>query len=151
MVDQATERTTIAAPVDRVLATVVDFEHYPEWARDIKDARVDTRDDEGRPVEVTFRAAAMGRSTNYTLRYDYAQLPDEISWRLLRGDIMRRLDGTYEFRPVDGDAGSTDVVYHLVVELAIPLPGFVKRRAEAIIMHTALRELKARVEPVAGT
>ena len=40
--------------------------------------------------------------------------------------------------------GATDVTYDLTVELVVPLPGFVKRRAEQI-MHT-LWELKARVE-----
>jgi hypothetical protein len=28
----------------------------------------------------------------------------------------------------------------------VPLPGFIKRRAQSRIMHTALEELKARVE-----
>ena len=56
---------------------------------------------------------------------------------------MRRLDGEYRFEP-DGDA--THVVYELEVDLIIPLPGFVKRRAEHKIMHTALDELRAHVE-----
>jgi hypothetical protein len=59
---------------------------------------------------------------------------------------MRRLDGAYDLTPVDGDPNSTDVTYHLSVDLVVPLPGFVKRRAEAKIMHTALRELRAHVE-----
>ncbi len=59
---------------------------------------------------------------------------------------MRRLDGAYEFLPVTDDPDRTDVVYHLTVELVVPLPGFVKRRAESKIMHNALRELKAHVE-----
>jgi hypothetical protein len=33
-----------------------------------------------------------------------------------------------------------------VAELRVPIPGFIKRRAEARIMTTALRNLKARVE-----
>jgi hypothetical protein len=33
-----------------------------------------------------------------------------------------------------------------VVELLLPLPGFVKRRAEGRIMHTALPQLKVRAE-----
>ena len=44
------------------------------------------------------------------------------------------------------DGGATDVVYELEVELVVPLPGFVKRRAEHKIMHTALDELRAHVE-----
>jgi hypothetical protein len=34
----------------------------------------------------------------------------------------------------------------LEAELKVPIPGFIKRRAEGRIMHTALRQLKARVE-----
>ena len=59
---------------------------------------------------------------------------------------MRRLDGSYEFHAIDGDPTRTDVVYRLTVELIVPLPAFVKRRAETKIMNNALRELKAHVE-----
>jgi ribosome-associated toxin RatA of RatAB toxin-antitoxin module len=144
MPDQATERTIIAVPPERCFEVIVDFERYPVWAKDIKQATVDERDADGRGVQVTYRAAAMGRSTSYTLRYDYAGAPRTLSWELVRGDIMRRLDGTYVFEPADG--GSTDVTYHLTVDLLFPLPGFVKRRAEGRIMHTALRELKQHLE-----
>jgi hypothetical protein len=88
----------------------------------------------------------MGRSTSYTLRYDYSDAPRQLPWKLVSGDIMRRLDGAYEFHPVDGDGDRTDVEYSLTVELIVPLPAFVKRRAESKIMHNALRELKAHVE-----
>ena len=55
---------------------------------------------------------------------------------------MTRLDGEYEFTPIPDDPNSTQVTYYLSVDLVVPLPGFVKRRAEARIMHTALDELK---------
>ena len=98
-----------------------------------------------------FRAAAMGRSTTYLLGYDYAAAPLRLAWRLLEGDITRQLDGSYDFRPVEGDDAVTDVDYELTAELVVPLPGFVKRRAETRIMQTALRDLKARVEAVAAS
>ena len=44
----------------------------------------------------------MGRSTNYTLRYEYGTAPTRISWSLLRGDIMRRLDGSYVLENLRG-------------------------------------------------
>ena len=146
MVDQAHERATIAAAAERLWEVAIDFEKYPVWAHDLKEARVVERDDEGRATKVAFRAAAMGRSTRYTLAYDYEGFPDRMSWELAEGDIMRRLDGSYTFSPVEGDREATDVVYELTVELVIPLPGFVKRRAESKIIHTALRELKEFVE-----
>jgi hypothetical protein len=144
MADQATQTMEIAASAERILAVILDFEAYPTWARDLKGVTVDGVDGEGRGHEVTFRAAAMGRSTGYTLRYEYGADPTAISWELVRGDIMRRLDGSYVLEPVADDR--TLVTYHLAVDLIVPLPAFVKHRAESKIIHTALRELRAHVE-----
>lgn len=143
MADQATETMEIAAPAETILAVLLDFDAYPTWARDLKGVTVDARDEEGRGREVTFRAAAMGRSTSYTLRYDHHA--DGLSWELQRGDIMRKLDGSYQLQAAR-TPGRTLVTYHLAVDLVVPLPGFVKRRAEQKIVHTALRELRAHVE-----
>ena len=111
-----------------------DFEQYPVWAKDVKDVVVRSRDDQGRATEVEFRASALGRSTHYTLGYDYSQAPAVLSWRMLRGDIMRSIDGAYHFS--SNASGGTDVRYDLAIELVVPLPGFVKRRAEARILNT---------------
>ena len=146
MAEQATETMEIAAPPERVLEILLDFEAYPTWARDVKGVTVESHDAEGRGSEVTFRAAAMGRSTSYTLRYTYDDEPCRIAWELVRGDIMRKLDGSYLLVPGPATTGCTHVTYHLDVDLVVPLPGFVKRRAEAKIIHTALRELRAHVE-----
>ena len=145
MPDQATERTRIDAPPDKVHAVALDIERYPEWARDVKEAVVAERDAEGRPLRVAFRAAAMGHSARYILKYDYGHDPLRMGWVLEQGDIVRRLDGEYVFEQDDGKGG-TEVTYRLVVELAVPLPGFIKRRAESKIMTTALDELKRRIE-----
>jgi len=143
MAETASQTTTIAATPERVWAIVTDFEKYPEWAKDVKDVVVRVRDEQGRPTEVEFRASALGRSTHYTLGYDYTDAPAVLSWRMLRGDIMRTIDGAYHFSAaVDG---ATDVRYDLAIELVVPLPGFVKRRAEVRILNT-LRELKSRAE-----
>jgi ribosome-associated toxin RatA of RatAB toxin-antitoxin module len=144
MTDAARQEATIAVPAADLWSVLVDFERYPTWARDLKQAEVLERDDEGRGTLVQYRAAAMGRSTTYRLRYDYADAPTRLPWKLEQGDIMRKLDGEYRLEPA-GD-GATHVVYELEVELLVPLPSFVKRRAEHKIMHTALDELRAHVE-----
>ena len=104
------------------------------------------RDGEGRGLRVAYRAAAMGHRARYVLRYHYDDDPTRVSWVLEARDIMRRLDGEQLFERGTGDGSSTVVTYRLVVELTVPLPGFVKRRAESKIMTTALDELKRRCE-----
>lgn len=146
MSDHTTQHITIAASPERCFELAADYASYAEWAVDIKQSTVLSVDALDRGSEVEFRAAAMGRSTHYVLRYNYGSNPLRISWRLMSGDVMQRLDGEYEFAPIDGDPGSTQVTYDLNVDLAVQLPGFVKRRAETKIIHTALDELKQRVE-----
>ena len=150
MADQATQRTTIMAPAVQCFNAVTDFESYPRWARDVKQARIISRDHSGRAVDVEFHVKAMGRSTDCTLRYFYGEDPLRLAWRLRHGDATTRLDGEYEFVPVADDEGVTEVTYHLAVELAVPLTGFVRRRAESRIMRIALSELKAFVEAGGG-
>jgi len=152
MGEHATQVTVIDAPPQACFDVCVEFERYPEWAGDIKAVIVEERDREGRGVLVRFRTAAFGRSTSYTLRYDYAEAPTVLAWVEITGDLTSKLDGAYLFTEtlVIGPDGlprpGTEVTYHLEAELKLPIPGFVKRRAEGRIMHTALRELKARVE-----
>ncbi|HLW45147.1 MAG TPA: SRPBCC family protein [Acidimicrobiales bacterium] len=148
MAEQATEHTMVGAAPERCYAVVTDIERYPEWVADIKQVTVDRRDDQGRPLVCTFRAAAFGRSTSYTLEYDYSNAPHVLAWRQTRGDITTKLDGSYVFEPAVG--GGTDVTYHLEVELRVPIPGFIKLRAASRIMSNALRELKSRVESAAA-
>jgi uncharacterized protein YndB with AHSA1/START domain len=144
--EQAKEHTTIEAPVEQCFDALTDFERYPEWAGDLKQAEVVERDEAGRALVVEFRAAAMGRSTTYRLRYDYSGAPHRLGWQLDTGDIQRELDGAYALTPSPDDPGATEVSYELSIDLIMPIPGFVKRRAEARILKTALDELKARVE-----
>ncbi|MEO6467926.1 MAG: SRPBCC family protein [Acidimicrobiia bacterium] len=143
MAEHANERIRIDASLDECLSVVLDFESYPSWARDLKQVTIQERDDDGRGRLVEFRAAAMGQSFKYVLEYDYSEMPDSFSWVLNSGEKIRQLDGTYRFEP-EGDA--TRVHYDLVVDLSIPLPGLIKRRAAGMIMGTALRELKKAVE-----
>jgi uncharacterized membrane protein len=143
MAETATETIFIEAPPDRVWSVAVDIARYPEWARDIKDVAVHSHDSQGRPAEVEFRASALGRSTHYTLTYDYTHAPDRLGWKMLEGDIERSIDGAFVF--LQTADGGTEVRYDLAIDLVVPLPGFVKRRAEVRILNT-VRELKVRVE-----
>jgi ribosome-associated toxin RatA of RatAB toxin-antitoxin module len=147
MTDTASERIRIEAPADRCFDVAIDYESYPEWLRDVKEAKILESDDEGRGLRVEYRAAALGKSIRYVLAYDYTGAPGQFSWQFVEGDMLRRLDGSYTFES-EGPF-LTRVQYDLSVELALPLPGLVKRRAAGLIMGSALKELKKQVEAVA--
>ena len=143
MAETASDTITIAASPDTVWAIATDIERYPEWARDVKDVVITARDGDGRPSQVEFRTSALGRSTHYTLQYDYSHAPQILAWTMVKGDIQRSIEGAYRFEPTND--GGTLVQYDLAIELVVPLPGFVKRRAERRILN-AIKEMKAYAE-----
>ena len=127
-----------------ILAVIVDFESYPEWADGIRSAEVRGRDDLGRATEVAFEFAAMGFIARYTLAYEYA--PDEggVRWTTTEASgAVKDVQGEYVLQALNGD---TAVTYRLAVEVAVPVPGFLKRRADRQAITTALEGLKRRVE-----
>lgn len=148
MADRASERTIIRATPEHIFDVIIDYDRYTQWATHVKEVAIDRTDDDGRAGLVSYRAAAMGRSASYVLEYFYGTNPLRVSWRLADGDLVRRLDGRYLLTPLESDATGprTEVVYELEVELSMPLPGFVRRRAETSILHTALDDLRTWIE-----
>src|SRR5438093_6070059 len=138
MADEAREEVWIAAAPEGGFAVALDFERYPEWATDVKRIEVLDRDEAGRGSRVRYEVSALGRTIGYALEYDYGEAPAAFSWTLAQGDIVKGLDGEYRFEP-SGDG--TRVRYRLAVDLAIPLPGFVKRLAAGLIAENAMRGL----------
>jgi ribosome-associated toxin RatA of RatAB toxin-antitoxin module len=125
-----------------VMAVIADLEAYPEWSSAIKAVTVDETGDDGRGTTATFTLDAGVLKDTYTLAYDWDG-DDRVDWHLVSGRTIRAQDGTYELRETDGQ---TEVTYRLAVELAVPMLGLFKRKAEKAIMDTALKGLKKRVE-----
>ena len=142
MADLATSTITIGAPPDEVLAVIADVASYPEWTGQIKRAEVLETDPEGRPEQARFHMDAGVLKDEYVLRYVWAE--DGVSWKLVgKSSLQKGQVGSYALAPhPDG----TLVTYKLAVDIAMPMLGTFKRKAERMIMDTALRELKKRVE-----
>jgi carbon monoxide dehydrogenase subunit G len=142
MADQASSTITIDADPAAVMAVIADFEHYPEWSGYIKTAEVVSSDAKGQAEEVHFILDAGVVKDDYVLGYDW-DADREVRWTLVRGKALKAMDGSYTLKPT---GSGTEVVYRLSVDLNLPMLGMFKRKAEKVIMDTALKELKKRVE-----
>lgn len=134
-----------AAPSD-VLAVISDVESYPEWAGGVKTVDVLSRGAGGRPQQVQFVVDNGPIKDTYVLAYSWKVTKGgtgTVSWHLVRAEIIKALDGAYELVE-DGDA--TLVTYQLAVDVKIPMLGMLKRKAEKVVIDTALKDLKKRVE-----
>lgn len=147
MVDQSTQSLVIEAPASEIMAVISDFSAYPEWADAVKEAEVLSRTSDGTAEKVRFVLDAGVVKDTYVNVYDWATDGLSVSWTLSEGQVQKAQDGSYHLRPLsDGDHERTEVTYSLAVDLAIPMIGMFRRKAEKMIMDTALKELKRRVE-----
>lgn len=143
MAEASSESITVAAPPAAVMAVIADFPSYPEWAGSVKTCEVLESGADGQPARVHFVLDAGMIKDDYVLAYDWAADGSRVDWHLVSGQLQKSQQGSYVLREL-GDA--TEVVYTLTVDVNIPMLGLFKRRAEKMIMDTALRELKKRVE-----
>ena len=136
----------IAAPPEAVLGVITDFEAYPQWAGEVKEARIEERDDAGRATRVWYRMDAGALRDEHTLAYEYPS-DAEVRWSLVASNMMRALDGSYVVEATD--AGS-HVTYQLAVDVKLPMVGLLKRKVEKLIIDRALSGLKKRVEAISA-
>lgn len=152
MAEQTTSSIVISADPASVMAVISDFGSYPVWAQGVKKAEPITGaagggpGDASRPAQVYFELDASPIKDVYTLRYDWTG-DESVSWTLVEGRMLKAMDGAYV---LDGRGdGSTEVTYRLAVDISIPMIGMLKRKAEKVIIDTALKGLKKRVESLA--
>ena len=145
MTDTSTQSIVVAAPPERVAAVIADFPSYPEWVSAVKSVEVVEAYEDGYASQVRFAIDAGVLADEYTLAYEYAEDISRIEWHLVAPSKMQSSQsGSYDI--TDNGDGTSTVVYTLEVELSIGMLGMFKRKAEKMIMDTALRELKRRVE-----
>ncbi len=142
MSDQSTQSIKIEAPPARVMAVIADFEHYSKWASSLTEVVVTQDGPDGRPRRVSFVLDTGVVNDQYELEYTWTG-DEKVEWHLVRGQMMKAQDGAYT---LVADGSGTDVTYSLSVDLGVPMLGLLKRKAERVVMDTALKELKKYVE-----
>jgi carbon monoxide dehydrogenase subunit G len=127
--------------VSEILKNIND---YPTWSSTIKSVTVDETDGNGYPVKVTLVVDAGVMKDRPTLSYDWSQAPAKISFSLDDADLMTEMTGVYLVK--DNGDETTDVTYELTVNLSMPVPAMMRKKAEQATIDLALSQLKKRAE-----
>jgi len=146
MSDRTESSIVITATPGAILDVIADFDRYPEWAQEVKNATLISQDGDGWADQVEFTLSAGAIKDTYVLEYDWDVAEDGtgvVSWSLVHGQVLRAMNGSYT---LEINGAQTAVTYRLSVAVKIPMLGLLKRKAEKVIIDTALKELKKRVE-----
>jgi ribosome-associated toxin RatA of RatAB toxin-antitoxin module len=142
--EHSTQWIDIEATPAQIMAVIADFDRYPEWTDAIKSTEVVEAGPDGRALKVEFQLDALGFTESYQLAYEWTG-DERVEWNLTKGRLMRAQRGSYTLEE-DPDGFGTLVTYELSVDLNLPLPGAIRRKAEQMIMDAALTALKERAE-----
>ena len=148
MAEQTTSSILIDAAPAEIMAVIADFDVLPALGQGRADRRrrLDVRRGAGRRP----RRAGLLRPRRLPDQGRVHAAPTtgtataQVTWTLVEGKMLRALDGAYVLAP-RGD-GTTEVTYRLALDVSIPLIGMLKRKGEKILIDTALKGLKKRVE-----
>src|SRR5919106_1372765 len=133
----------IAAPIETCFAAITDYETFPAWQSAVVDTEVLDWDKKGRGKRVRLFVDAKVRKVDYTLDYRYDE-PERIEWDFVEGNGINDADGHYLFEDLGG--GRTRATYKLGLEVGIPLPGPVARRAHKSTLKASVEDLKREAE-----
>ena len=140
MATSDSREVVIAASPEEILDVIADVESTPTWSPQYQRAEVLEAYDDGRPKRVKMKVKSAGISDEQVVEYTWAE--DKVSWTLISAGQLKTQDASYTLTP-DGD--NTKVTFDITIDLSVPLPGFVLKRAMKGAMETATDGLRNQV------
>ncbi len=140
---KAEHQLEIGAPIERVFDVISDYEHYPEFLPEMREAHVLSRQDG--VVVVRFELELVMR-LSYTLRL-IEDRPHALTWTLEQAKMMSQNSGGWKLAPVD--AKRTHATYGLEVKLRGLIPKSVSTRLIGTTLPATMERFKTRAELLA--
>jgi ribosome-associated toxin RatA of RatAB toxin-antitoxin module len=141
--EKTSQTIYIDADPGTVMDVIADLDSYPEWISEYKEVEVLEADAQGYPKVARLMLDATVLKDTLVLSYEWPKDRSSVGWSLVSSSLLRSLDGVYRLVP---KGSGTDVTYELTLDMAIPMIGLLKRKAERRLIDSALKDLKKRVE-----
>lgn len=116
----------VDADPDRTMDVLTAVEMMPEWSSVYSDARIATRDEQGRPLRVFVKAALLNYLDDQVLEYTWTD--SRCSWKVTDSTRGAKGGGYIEIE-LDEDARGTKVRYGVDMYMPLPVPGFLLKRS----------------------
>src|SRR5882757_9424509 len=124
MATSDSREVVIEASPEEILDVIADVEATPEWSPQYQRAEILEMGDDGRPRLVKMTVKTAGITDEMEIQYTWSD--DKVSWTLIKAGALKKQDASYTLTP-DGD--KTKVRFDIAIDLSIPMPGFVLKRA----------------------
>jgi ribosome-associated toxin RatA of RatAB toxin-antitoxin module len=140
MATSDSREVVIEASPEEILDVIADIPATPDWSPQYQSAEILEMGDDGRPRRVKMKIKTVGVTDEMEVEYTWSA--DKVSWTLIKAGALKQQDASYTLT-ADGD--NTRVKFDITVDLAIPLPGFLLKRALKGGTESATDGLRKRV------
>jgi ribosome-associated toxin RatA of RatAB toxin-antitoxin module len=140
MATSDSREVVIEASPEEILDVIADVEDTPTWSPQYQSSEVLEAYDNGRPKRVKMKIKTAGISDEQLVEYTWSG--DVVSWTLISAGQLKSQEASYTLTP-EGD--KTKVRFDITIDLSIPLPGFVLKRAMKGGVETATEGLRKQV------
>lgn len=140
MATSDSREVVIEASPEEILDVIADVASTPLWSSQYQSAEVLEAYDDGRPKRVKMKVKSVGISDEQVVEYTWTD--NKASWTLISAGQLKAQDASYTLTP-QGD--KTKVEFDITIDLSVPLPGFVLKRAMKGAMETATDGLRKQV------
>jgi ribosome-associated toxin RatA of RatAB toxin-antitoxin module len=130
----------IDATPEEILDVIADVESAPDWSSQHQGAEILDTDDNGRPGRVRLKLKTMGITDEQVVQYSWTD--HSAGWTLVSSSQLKEQSASYTLTP-DGD--KTRVRFEITVDPAVPIPGFVLKRAMKGGLESATDGLRKQV------
>ncbi|MBI2068142.1 MAG: SRPBCC family protein [Deltaproteobacteria bacterium] len=136
---QASETIFIEAPAKTVYDIIMDFEKYPDFLPDVKEASLLSK--KGNSLEVEFEIQVI-KKINYSLKVSGTP-GKKVAWSLLKGDFFKKNDGGWSLKEKNG---KTEATYSVDIDFGIFVPSMITSKLIGSNLPGMLRRFKERIE-----
>jgi ribosome-associated toxin RatA of RatAB toxin-antitoxin module len=140
MATRDSREVVIEATPAEVLDVIADVESTPDWSSQYQSAEILESYDDGRPRRVKMKVKSAGITDEQVIEYTWSDT--KVSWTLISASALKAQDASYTLSP-EGD--KTRLTFDIAIDLSVPLPGFVLKRAMKGAMETATDGLRKQV------
>src|SRR2546430_255920 len=116
--------TTCSSEMPAVLIFILTWRGLPTWSPQYQSCEILDAYDDGRPRQVKMKIKTAGISDEQVVEYTWAG--NKVSWTLISAGQLKAQDASYTLVP-EGD--KTKVKFDIAVDVSVPLPGFILKRA----------------------
>lgn len=140
MATSNSREVVIEASPEEIIDVIADVESTPSWSPQYQSAEVLESYADGKPRRVKMKLKTAGITDEQVIEYTWAD--DKVSWTLVSAGQLKSQDASYTLTP-DGD--TTKVKFDITVDLSVPMPGFILKRAMKGGVETATDGLRKQV------